>query len=112
MFDDSINGKVGEYTTPHHVRTKWTIPLRDCDIRLWYRGKIIPHSAGLRTLMQADSATISIAHTKNGTKGAVEHHEAIGGQICPVAALARRVGNIQQANLVTCQLNAVYDESG
>jgi hypothetical protein len=75
-------------------------------------GKIIPHSAGLRALMGADSATISIAHTKNGTKGAVVHHEAIGGQICPVAALARRVANIQQANLVTCQLNAVYDESG
>jgi hypothetical protein len=104
--------RVGEYTTPHHIRTKRTIPLRDCDIRLWYRGKIIPHSAGLRALMQADSATISIAHTKNGTKGAVVHHEAIGGQICPVAALARRVANIQQANLVTCQLNAVYDESG
>jgi hypothetical protein len=62
--------------------------------------------------MRVDSATISIAHTKNGTKGAVVHHEAIGGQICPVAALARRVANIQQVNLVTCQLNAVYDESG
>jgi hypothetical protein len=43
----------------------------------------------------ADSATISIAHTKNGTKGAVIHHDAIGGDICPVAALARRVANLQ-----------------
>ncbi len=68
--------------------------------------------AGLRALMQADSATICIAHTKNGTKGAVVHHEVIGSLICPVAAMARRVANIQQAKLVACQLNAVYNESG
>jgi hypothetical protein len=104
--------QVGEYTTPHRARTKRTIALRDCNIRLWHWGKIIPHSAGLRALMQADSATICIAHTKNGTKGAVVHHEAIGGPICPVAAMACRVANIQQAKSVTCQLNAVYNESG
>jgi hypothetical protein len=73
--------RVGEYTTPHRARTKRTIPLRDCNIRLWYWGHIIPHSAGLRALMRTDSATICIAHTKNGTKGAVVHHEAIGGPI-------------------------------
>ncbi len=42
--------RVGEYTTPHRARTKRTIALRDCDIRLWHRGKIIPHLAGLRAL--------------------------------------------------------------
>jgi hypothetical protein len=104
--------RVGEYTTPQRARMKRTIALRDCDIRLWYRGEIIPHSAGLRALMQADSATICIAHTKNGTKGAVVHHEAIGGPICLVAAMARRVANIQQAKLANCQLNAVYSKSG
>jgi hypothetical protein len=104
--------QVGEYTTPPSARTKKTIPLRDCDIRLWYRGKIIPHSVGLRALMQADSTTVCTAHTKNGTKGTVVHHEAIGGPICPVAAMARRVTNIQQAKLVTCQLNGLYNESG
>ncbi len=62
--------------------------------------------------MQADSATIYIAHTKNGTKGAVVHHKAIGGPICPVAAMACHVANIQQAKLADCQLNAVYSESG
>jgi hypothetical protein len=59
---------VGEYTTPHRARAKRTIPLRDCDIRLWYHGHIIPHSAGLRALMRADSATICIAHTKMAQK--------------------------------------------
>ncbi len=86
--------QVREYTMPHRARTKRTIPLRDCNIRLWYQGKIIQHLAGLQALLQADSATISIAHTKNGTKGAVVHHDAIGGPICPVAALACHVANI------------------
>ncbi len=62
--------------------------------------------------MRADSATICIAHTQNGTKGAVVHHDAIGGPICPVAALARRVANIQQAKLKNCQINTVYSKSG
>jgi hypothetical protein len=104
--------RVGEYTTPHWARAKRTIPLRNCNIRLWYRGHIIPHSAGLRALMRADSATTCIAHTKNGTKGAVVHHDAIGGPICPVAALARRVANIQQAKLKIFQINTVYNKSG
>ncbi len=104
--------RVGEYTTPHSARTKKTTPLWDCDIILWYWGKIIPHLAGLRALMQADSTTICIAHTKNDTKGAVVHHEAIGSPICPIVAMARRIANIQQAKLVIFQLNAVYNESG
>jgi hypothetical protein len=104
--------RVGEYTTPHSARTKRTIPLWDCDIRLWYQGKIIPHLAGLQALMRADSTTICIVHTKNGTKGAVVHHEGIGGPICPVAAMAHHIANIQQAKSVTCQLNGVYNESG
>jgi hypothetical protein len=104
--------RVGKYTTPHHARTKRTIPLQDCNIRLWYQGKIIPHSAGLQALLRADSATILIAHTKNGTKGEVVHYDAIGGPVCPVAALARLVANIQQENSITCQLNAVYSASG
>jgi hypothetical protein len=104
--------RVGEYTMPHCARTKRTFPLWDCDIRLWYQGKIIPHLVGLQALLQADSATITIAHTKNGTKGAVVHHDAIGGLISPVVALARHVANIQQANSITCQLNAVYSASG
>ncbi len=62
--------------------------------------------------MQADSTTICIVHTKNGTKGAVVHHEAIGGPICPIAAMACHVANIQQAKSANCQLNAVYSESG
>ncbi len=87
--------RVGEYTIPARARgTKRTVPLRKCDVQLWHRGVLLDHNAGLNVLLQADSATISIAHTKNGTKGAVIHHDAIGGEICPVAALARRVANL------------------
>ena len=42
----------------------------------------------------ADSAAISVAHTKNETKGEVIHHDTIGGVICPVAAMARHVANL------------------
>jgi len=87
--------RVGEYTRQSRVRgTKRTVPLRKCDVRLWRDGVLLDHESGIEALRLADSATISIAHTKNGTKGAVIHHDAIGGDICPVAALVRRVANL------------------
>jgi hypothetical protein len=86
--------QVGEYTSPSKPWEKRTIALRDCDVRLWKDGNLLPHSAGLAALLMADSATICIAHTKNGTKGAVVHHDAIGGPICPVATLAQCIANM------------------
>jgi hypothetical protein len=86
--------RVGEYTSPSNTRPRRTIPLRKCDIRLWHKGAILDHAAPLSTLRRADSATISIANTKNGTKGAFVHHYAIEGAICPVAALGRRINNL------------------
>jgi hypothetical protein len=86
--------RVGEYTSPATYRAKQTIPLQLCDIRLWHKGVVLQHSSGLTNLLTADSATICIAHTKNGSKGVVVHHEEFGGPICPVAALAQRVANI------------------
>jgi hypothetical protein len=58
----------------------------------------------------ADSATICIAHTKNGTKGAVVHHEVFGGPICPVAALARCIANMQ-GGPASGSLSSVYHAS-
>ena len=103
--------RVGEYTTPASSRKRRTIPLRRCDVRLWRKGTLLRHSAGQKTLLSADSATICIANTKNGTKGAVVHHEAFGGPLCPVAALARRVATISHAG-ATCPLNRVFHTSG
>ncbi len=97
---------VGEYTTSLSKHEKRTIPLQKCDVGLWKDGKLLDHGLG-----EADSVTISIANTKNGTKGAVVHHNAIGGVICPVAALARRIANLQGMK-VTCWLSTVCHTSG
>jgi hypothetical protein len=103
--------RVGEYTSPSSPCDKRTIPLRLCDVRLWQRGALLPHTASLATLLSVDSATICIANTKNGTKGVVIHHEAFGGSICPVAALARRIANIQQGPR-TGTIDMVYHKLG
>ena len=93
--------RVGEYTSQSTPRPKRTIPLRKCDVRLWSLGHIIHPDSALTALLLADSATISIANTKNGTKGAFVHHYAIGGPICPVAALARRIDNLRRKPLAS-----------
>jgi hypothetical protein len=86
--------------------------LQDCDIRLWTCDEcLISHSAGLDVLLQADSATVCIAHTKNGTKGAVVHHSCGHGPICPVVALDQRVANIQ-AGPAWGNINLVYHTGG
>ena len=54
---------------------------------------------------------ICIAHTKNGTKGAVVHHKAFGGPICVVAALARRIANMQ-GGAALGSLSSIYHASG
>jgi hypothetical protein len=87
--------RVGEYTSQSHPWPKQTVPLRRCDVRLWRSGRIIDHNSSLEALPLADSATVSIANTKNGTKGVFVHHSAIGGPICPVAALARWIANLR-----------------
>ncbi len=103
--------RVGEYTAPSSSRDKRTIPLRMCDVRLWRKGVVLPHTSSLTTLLLADSATICIANTKNGTKGAIIHHDAFNGQICPVAALARRIANVQRGPR-TGTIDMVYHTSG
>ncbi len=80
---------VGEYTTSSWEHEKRTVLLRKCDVRLWKDGNLLDHELELKDLRMADSTTISIVNTKNGTKGAVVHRGIIGGAICPVAALAR-----------------------
>ncbi len=55
--------------------------------------------------------TVSIANTKNGTKGAVIHHEAFGGPICPVAVLACQIANIQMGPHRGL-INIVYTAAG
>jgi len=85
--------RVGEYTqsSKRDRKKKRTVPLRVQDITLWKDARPIPHSAPLANLLTATSATIKIGNTKNGTKNATVHHHAVGGIVCPVAAMARRI---------------------
>ncbi len=93
--------RVGEYTSPCKPQAKCTIPLWKCDVRFWHQGWLLNHESTLAHLLQADSATIVIANTKNGTKGAVVYHDAIEGSCCLVAALARQIANLQGMQLTT-----------
>jgi hypothetical protein len=86
--------RVSEYTSPCNLWANHTILLQICDVRLWRQGQLLNHESTLAPLLQADSATIAIANTKNGTKGVVVHHDAIGGSCCPVAALAQQIANL------------------
>ena len=81
--------------------------MRKWDVRLWCKGQLLDLELGLPTLVSADSATIAIANTKNGTKGAFVHHDAFGGDICPVAALARRIAKLRGMRAST-PLSTVY----
>jgi hypothetical protein len=103
--------QVGEYTTSAKKKPKRTIALQDQDVRLWHKGQLIPHSAGLDLLLTVDSATICIAHTKNGNKGAVVYHEGVGGPICPVGVLAQRIANMQGRSALG-SLSSIYHASG
>ncbi len=88
---------MGKYTTPEPLPQlqKRTIALCKCNIRIWKEGQLLHPDAPLATLLTADSATICIANTKNGSKNAVVHHEAFGGYLCPVAAIAQQLDNIK-----------------
>ncbi len=69
--------------------------MRKCNVRLWRNGQLLNHEWDLHTLLCVDSATILIANTKNGMKGAFVHHDAVDGNICLVAALACRMANLR-----------------
>ena len=56
---------------------------------------LLSHHAHLSTLLSADGATIFVENQKNGKKGSTVYHEAIGTDICPVAALVRRVHHLE-----------------
>lgn len=87
--------RVGEYTMPAAHRRTRTVQFRVQDVRFWSQGQLVPHTAGLNVLLQADSATLYIDNQKNGQRGSTLHHEAKRSPgslfFCPVKSLARRV---------------------
>ena len=87
--------RVGEYTMPASNRRTRTVQFRVLDVRFYKNGIIIPNTAPLCLLVQADGVSLCISNQKNGTRGETIHqHALLGRGICPMCALARRVAAI------------------
>ena len=78
-----------------------TVQFRVKDIRFYRQGHILPNTAPLHVLLQADGVALRIDNQKNGTRGETIHQHALPGNIiCPVCALARRVASIMSTTSV------------
>jgi hypothetical protein len=89
--------RVGEYTFPAASRVTRTQQFRCQDVRFWLAGRLLPTTATLQQLLQADSATLTIDNQKSGKRGQSIHHSSTNTAdgFCPVKALARRVHAIR-----------------
>ena len=81
--------RVGEYTTKKKKERRRTQQFCLGNVRLWRNNKLISHDAPWEILMQAESATLKLDNKKHGIRGALIHHTAVSGDMCPVKALAR-----------------------
>jgi hypothetical protein len=81
----------GEYAMPTSRTKTRTVQFRRQDVRFFKAGQVVPHSAPLAELRQADSVRLYIDNQKNGQRGSTMHHTATSDDFCPVRALANRV---------------------
>jgi hypothetical protein len=89
----------GEYTMPSTRTRTRTVQFRRGDIRFFKDGHILPHSAPLATLLQADAARLYLDNQKNGQRGSTMHHTAVADStFCPIKALARRVHHLYESD--------------
>ena len=80
---------------PAANRRTQTVQFRVSDVTFYRGGLIMPSTAPLTVLMQADGVALKIDNQKNGTPGETVYQHALGGRnCCPLAALTRRVSNI------------------
>ena len=94
--------RVGEYTQPRMtkkngrwVRATRTIQFHVGDIGFFKDGQVLSRWSPLKTLLQADGATLKITNQKNGRMGETVYHETVPDIAHgPIRALARRVHNI------------------
>ena len=83
---------------PARNRVTRTVQFRVRDDKFYRAGVIIPNTAPLSVLLQADGVAMTIDNQKNGTRGETIHQHALPGQIlCPVRALTRRVAAVMAA---------------
>jgi hypothetical protein len=81
----------GEYTTASARTPTRTQQFRRMDVRFFRHGQIIPHSAPLAVLVQAEGVRLYLDNQKNSQRGSTMYHTASPGDFCPVKALAHRV---------------------
>jgi hypothetical protein len=84
----------GEYAMPTSRSKTHTVQFRRQDVRFFTNGTVVPHSAPLAVLRQADSVRLYIDNQKNGQRGSTMHHTATIDSFCPVKALANRVHSL------------------
>lgn len=86
--------QVGEYAMPHqNVRTR-TVQFRVQDVTFRRDGLVIPNTAPVQVLAQAELVTLFLVNQKNGKRGATIHHTCCPTWFWPVKSLARRVASI------------------
>jgi hypothetical protein len=80
----------GEYAMTSARSKTRTVQFRRQDIRFFSDGTILPHSAPLAELQQADGVRLYLDNQKNGQRGSTMYHTALNQAFCPVKALANR----------------------
>ena len=95
--------RVGEYTAPRFVTTAAgtkkaatrTKQFRVGDVGLWKDKQHLPKTKDLKSMLEADAATLKISNQKNGRMGQTIHQEATKDPSKSAAtALAQRVQHI------------------
>jgi hypothetical protein len=87
--------RVGEYAMPQRNIVTRSQQFRVQDVTFRKNGLVVPNTAPLEILSQADSVTLYLDNQKNGQRGSTIHHTTCASPwFCPVKALARRVASI------------------
>jgi hypothetical protein len=66
-----------------------TVQFRRQDVRFFSHGNVLPHSAPLAQLQQADGFRLYLDNQKNSQRGSTMFHSALDQHFCPVKVLVR-----------------------
>ena len=80
----------GEYAMTSSRSKTRTVQFRRQDVRFFKNQTVLPHSATLTELQQADGVRLYLDNQKNGQRGSTMYHTALEHDFCPVKALANR----------------------
>jgi hypothetical protein len=78
----------GEYAMTSFRSKTRTVQFRRQDVRFFSNCNVLPHSASLAELQQADGVRLYLDNQKNGQRGSTMFDSALHQPFCPVKALA------------------------